>query len=34
MGVQGQASYLFSGDVNPNDTAGNGVNGVWNIATP
>ena len=34
MGVQGQALYLFSGDVNPNDTTGDGVNGVWHIARP
>ena len=31
---KGKPLYLFSGDVNPNDTTGDGVNGVWHIARP
>jgi len=31
---KGKPLYLFSGDVNPNDTTGDGVNGVWHIAKP
>jgi predicted lipoprotein with Yx(FWY)xxD motif len=31
---KGKPLYLFSGDVNPNDTTGEGVNGVWHIAKP
>ena len=31
---KGKPLYLFSGDVNPNDTNGDGVNGVWHIARP
>ena len=31
---KGKPLYLFSGDVNPGDNTGNGVNGVWRIATP
>jgi predicted lipoprotein with Yx(FWY)xxD motif len=31
---KGKPLYLFSGDVNPGDNAGNGVNGVWKVATP
>ena len=31
---KGKPLYLFSGDVNPGDNNGNGVNGVWKIATP
>ena len=32
--AKGKPLYLFSGDANPGDNAGNGVNGVWNIAKP
>jgi predicted lipoprotein with Yx(FWY)xxD motif len=31
---KGQPLYLFSGDVNPGDSNGNGVNGRWKVATP
>jgi predicted lipoprotein with Yx(FWY)xxD motif len=31
---KGKPLYLFSGDANPGDNAGNGVNGVWQVATP
>jgi len=31
---KGKPLYLFSGDVNPGDNNGNGVNGVWKVATP
>lgn len=31
---KGKPLYLFSGDANPGDNAGNGVNGLWKIATP
>ena len=31
---KGKPLYLFSGDVNPGDNTGNGVNGVWRVATP
>jgi predicted lipoprotein with Yx(FWY)xxD motif len=31
---KGKPLYLFSGDANPGDTSGNGMNGVWQIATP
>lgn len=31
---KGKPLYLFSGDVNPDDTNGDGVNGVWHIARP
>jgi predicted lipoprotein with Yx(FWY)xxD motif len=31
---KGKPLYLFSGDVNPDDTTGDGVNGVWHIARP
>ena len=31
---KGKPLYLFSGDVNPGDNTGDGVNGVWRVATP
>ena len=31
---KGKPLYLFSGDVNPGDNNDNGVNGVWQVATP
>jgi len=31
---KGKPLYLFSGDANPGDNAGNGVNGLWKVATP
>ncbi len=31
---KGKPLYQFSGDANPNDTNGDGVNGVWHIARP
>jgi predicted lipoprotein with Yx(FWY)xxD motif len=31
---KGKPLYLFSGDVNPGDNTGNGVNGVWKLAIP
>ena len=31
---KGKPLYLFSGDVNQGDNTGNGVNGVWRVATP
>jgi len=31
---KGKPLYLFSGDANPGDNAGNGVNGLWKLARP
>jgi predicted lipoprotein with Yx(FWY)xxD motif len=31
---KGKPLYLFSGDAEPGDNNGNGVNGVWRVATP
>ena len=31
---KGKPLYLFSGDANPGDNAGNGVNGLWKLASP
>ena len=31
---KGKPLYLFSGDAGPGQNAGNGVNGVWQIAKP
>lgn len=31
---KGKPLYLFSGDANPGDNAGNGVDGLWKVATP
>jgi predicted lipoprotein with Yx(FWY)xxD motif len=31
---KGKPLYLFSGDGGPGDNTGDGVNGVWHVATP
>jgi len=31
---KGKPLYLFSGDANPGDTTGSGVNGLWRVAMP
>jgi predicted lipoprotein with Yx(FWY)xxD motif len=34
VAYNGQPLYYFSGDSAPGDTTGDGVNGVWHLATP